>query len=80
MERMMTCEKEITLYQTKVEKENPLFSSLSIQTYVEYAKKHHLVTQYFPILDCGFIVYNDETIYLTAEGESTRLSINPMSA
>ncbi|GIU00072.1 hypothetical protein TSL6_05780 [Sulfurovum sp. TSL6] len=77
---MITCDKEISQWLEKMEKGIPICSLRSIHEYIEYAKKKNLAADYFPVLDCGFIVYKDKTIFLTAEDGGTILSLNPMTA
>ncbi len=64
---MMSCDKEISECIDKMKKGIPIFSLHSIQEYIECAKKNNLDARYFPIVDCGFIVYKDTTIFLTSE-------------
>jgi hypothetical protein len=52
-----------------------VYSLFSIDKYIQYAKEHDLITQYFPVVDSGFIVYKDKTIFLTSEKVGTKLSI-----
>lgn len=77
---MMSCDKEISLWLDKVKKGIPIFSLHSIHEYIECAKKKDLDTRYFPIVDCGFIVYKDTTIFLTSDEGGTILSLNPITA
>ena len=77
---MMTCDKEISIWLEKMEKGIPIFSLHSIKEYIECAKKEDLDARYFPVVDCGFIIYKDRTIFLTSEEGGTILSLNPMSA
>ena len=78
--KMMICDKEIGLWLEKLEKGTPIFSLHSIEEYIECAKKKDLAARYFPVVDCGFIVYEDTTIFLTSEDGGTILSLNPMTA
>lgn len=77
---MITCDKEISRCLENMEKGIPIFSLRSIQEYIEFAKKENLDARYFSIVDCGFIVYKDTTIFLTSQEEGTILSLNPMTA
>ena len=76
----MTCYEEIKECIETIEKGIPIFSLRSIEEYIECAKKNNLDARYFPVVDCGFIVYIDKTIFLTSENNGTILSLNPMSA
>jgi len=76
----MTCDKEISLWLEKVMKGIPVFSLLSIHEYIECAKEKDLYARYFPVVDCGFIVYKDMTIFLTSEEGGTLLSLDPIVA
>jgi len=53
----------------------PIFSLATIDKYIECAKEQNLVTEYFPVVKCGFIIYKDMTIYLTSEDGGTTLSL-----
>ena len=77
---MTTCDKEINLWLKKMEKGVPICSLDTIQEYIECAKKKNLDARYFPVVDCGFIVYKDTTIFLTSQEGGTILSLNPMTA
>ena len=77
---MMTCMEELSLWLEKMERDIPIFSLRSIDEYIECAKKKDLDTRYFPIVDCGFIIYKDTTIFLTSEEGGTILSLNPIRA
>lgn len=76
----MTCYEEIKECIEKIEKGIPIFSLRSIEEYIECAKKNNLDARYFPVVDCGFIVYIDKTIFLTSENNGTILSLNPISS
>lgn len=77
---MMTCDKEINLWLERMETSIPICSLRSIQEYIKCAKKKGLDARYFPVVDCGFIVYKDTTIFLTSQEGGTILSLNPMTA
>ena len=77
---MMTCDKEINLSLEKIKKGIPIFSLRSIKEYIECAKKKDLDARYFPVLNSGFIVYQDTTIFLTAEDGGTTLTLEPLRA
>lgn len=74
----MFCVDEINKWLDKLEKGIPIFSLVSIDEYIKCAKEQNLVTEYFPIVDSGFIVYKDRTIILTSEEGGTRLSMKPI--
>lgn len=76
---MMTCDKEISLWLEKVKKGIPIFSLRSIEEYIECAKKKDLDARYFPVVECGLIVYMDKTIFLTSEDGMTKLSLDPIT-
>jgi len=76
---MMDCDKEISLWLEKMQKDIPICSLHSIQELIECAKKKYLDARYFPVVDCGFIVYKDTTIFLTSEEGGTILSLDPMT-
>ncbi|WP_373030900.1 hypothetical protein [Sulfurovum sp.] len=76
---MITCDKEISLLVEKMEKDIPICSLHSIQELIECAKNIDLDTRYFPVVDCGFIVYKDTIIFLTSEDGVTILSLNPIT-
>lgn len=77
---MMTCKKEIGLCLEKMEKGLPVFSFHSIQEYIECAEKEDLDARYFSVVDCGFIIYKNTTIFLASEDGGTILSLNPITA
>ena len=77
---MITCNKEISQWLKKMERGIPICSLHTIQEYIECAKKKNLDARYFPVVNCGFIVYEERTIFLTAEEGGTILSLNPMTA
>ncbi len=56
------------------------FCSLtSIDQYITYAKQHDLDFRYFPVLDCGFIIFNGSSIILrTEEAGTTTISTKTM--
>lgn len=74
----MTHDKEISQWLEKALSEIPFSSFLSIDQFIEYAQKHNLVSRHFPILNSGFIVFNDKTIFLTSEERGTTLSTELM--
>lgn len=74
----MFCVNEIDQWLEKLEQGISVFSLVSIDKYIECAKEQNLVTQYFPVVDSGFIVYKDKTIILTSQEGGTRLSIKPI--
>jgi len=76
----MTCDQEISLWLEKMEKDVPISSLRSIHEFIECAKKENLDARYFSVVECGFIVYKDTTIFLTSEEGGTVLSLNPMTA
>lgn len=76
---MMKCYEEITQWIEKMERGMPVCSLRSIEEYIECAKKKNLDARYFPVVDCGFIVYKDTTIFLTSAERGTILSLNPMT-
>jgi len=78
--KVVTCKKEIDQWLEKMEKGIPICSLHSIQEYIECAKKGNLEARYLPVVDCGFIIYKDTTIFLTSEEGGTVLSLDPMSA
>jgi|GEM_PF-2238330 len=69
------CTNEINKWLEELEQGNSILSTVSIDKYIDCAQRQNLVTQYFPIVDSGFIVYKDKTIILTSEEGGTRLSI-----
>lgn len=69
-------DKEIKLELEKLDDNISISSPFSIKRYIEYANKHNLVSRYYPILDCGFIVFNGTPIILRSEkNDTTTLSI-----
>jgi hypothetical protein len=76
----MKCYEEINQLLEKLEKGISICSLRSIEEFIECAKKKNLDARYFPVVNCGFIVYKDMTIYLTSEDRGTILSLNPMTA
>lgn len=78
--KMVACEKEIAQWLEKMQKGIPICSLYSTQEFIECAKKQNLEARYFSVVDCGFIVYKDTTIFLTSEEGGTVLSLDPMSA
>ena len=74
----MFCVDEMNQWLEKLEQGIPIFSLVTIDKYIECAKKQNLVTQYFSVLKCGFIIYKDTTIYLTSEDDGTTLSLSPI--
>lgn len=75
----MFCENEIKQSLEKLELGIPVFSSNTIDKYIECAKKQNFVAKYFPVVDSGFIVYKNITIFLISKDEGTILSTNPNS-
>lgn len=71
----MFCINEINQWLETLEQGKTVVSHVSIDRYIECAKEHNLITQYFPVVNSGFIVYEDKTIILTSEKSGTRLSI-----
>jgi 5'(3')-deoxyribonucleotidase len=69
------CVNELNQCLEELEQGLSIFSSASIDKYIECAQKQNLVTKYFPIVDSGFIIYKDKTIILSSEEGGTRLSI-----
>lgn len=67
--------REISLELNKVVSGTSYCSLLLIEKYMEYAKKHDLVSRHFSTLDCGFIIFNGKTIILRAEEKGTTFSI-----
>ncbi|TNF44406.1 MAG: hypothetical protein EP216_02140 [Epsilonproteobacteria bacterium] len=59
----------------ELEQGNSVLSFLSLDEYIQCAKEHDLITEYFPVVESGFIVYKEKTIILTSEEGGTRLSI-----
>lgn len=78
--KMMTCVEEINLWLEKMEKGIQIFSLRSIDEYIECAKKNELDARYFPVIESGFILYMDKTIFLASEEGGTKLSLNPITA
>ena len=74
----MFCLNEIDHNLNKLEQGYSVFSSFPIDKYIDCAKKHNLTTQYFSVIDSGFIVFKDKTIILISEEGGTRLSIKPI--
>ena len=74
----MFCINELNQCLDELDQGLSIFSSASISRYIECAKQQNLVTNYFPIVDSGFIVYKDKTIILISEEGGTRLSVNPI--
>jgi len=75
----MTCVEEISLWLEKMERGIQIFSLRSIDEYIECAKKENLDARYYPVVECGFIVYRDKTIFLASEEGGTKLSLNPIT-
>lgn len=75
----MINDNEISLELKKMDSGISFASPYSLERYIEYAKKHNLVFRYFPIINSGFILFNDKTIFLTSEEEgATTLSSEMM--
>ena len=74
----MFCVDEMNQWLEKLEQGIPIFTLVTIDKYIECAKKQNLVTQYFSVVNCGFIIYKDTTIYLTSEDGGTTLSLSPI--
>lgn len=71
----MIDDKEIGLELNKMMNGTAICSLLPIYKYIEYAEKHDLVFRHFPLLDCGFIIFNGKTIILRTEEKGTKFSI-----
>ena len=71
----MFCINEIEQNLAQLEEGLSIFTSSPIDKYIECARKQNLVTQYFPVVDSGFIVYKEKTIILTSQEGGTKLSI-----
>ena len=71
----MFCINELNQWLKKLEEGHSIISSNSIDEYIKCAKEQNLTTQYFPVVDSGFIVYKEKTIILTSQQDGTKLSI-----